>query len=386
MGVDEGDEVRGGVVRKVYRLGGEAVAVREGSAVYAVVGDHLGSVTVLAQGGSVAGTTRYLPYGAIRLENGLFPTDRRFTGQRWEASLGLYDYRARFYDPALGRFLQPDPLVPEAGNPQALNRYACVYHNPLRYTDPSGHVPVILVMMGIGAASGALINYGVQVAANISQNGLNVQAFTDVNWASVGASAVAGAVGGATFYGVSAVLGTGLWGMVGAGAFSGAVSGQTARATENVVTGKSAWEGLGDPVELGRDALIGGLSGGVFHGVDRMVMRAAFRGIYVRYISEGELQAIQETGLLRGGRTDNPTYFTTDVFQTSREAISRLALPRTPAYRIEFEILNQPHIQGPARVRPWFRPRNPGFRAGWGIEYYTQDPVQVRLLRWERLR
>jgi hypothetical protein len=43
----------------------------------------------LAQGGSPAGVTRYLPYGAIRLETGLFPTDRRFTGQRWEASLGL---------------------------------------------------------------------------------------------------------------------------------------------------------------------------------------------------------------------------------------------------------------------------------------------------------
>ncbi|WP_448600888.1 RHS repeat-associated core domain-containing protein [Thermoflexus hugenholtzii] len=113
VAVDEGYEVRGGVVRKVYRLGGEVVAVREGSAVYAAVGDHLGSVTVLAQGGSPAGVTRYLPYGAIRWESGLFPTDRRFTGQRWEGTLGLYDYRARFYDPALGRFLQPDPLVPK---------------------------------------------------------------------------------------------------------------------------------------------------------------------------------------------------------------------------------------------------------------------------------
>jgi len=224
------------------------------------------------------------------------------------------------------------------------------------------------------------------VAANISQNGLQVQAFTNVNWAAVGASAVAGAVGGATLYGASAVLGTGLWGMVGAGAFSGAVSGQAARATENVLTGKAIGEGLGDPVELGRNAIVGGLSGGIFHGVDRMVMRAAFRGTYVRYISEGELQAIQETSFLRGGRTDTPTYFTTDVFQTSREAMSRLSLRWPPSYRIEFEILNQPRIQGPRRVQSWFRPRDPGFRAGWGVEYYSWDPVKVRLLRWERLR
>jgi hypothetical protein len=82
VAVDERDEVRGGVVRKVYRPGGERVAVREGSTVDAAVGDHLGSVTVLAQGGSPAGVTRYLPYGAIRLETGVWPTDRRFTGQR----------------------------------------------------------------------------------------------------------------------------------------------------------------------------------------------------------------------------------------------------------------------------------------------------------------
>ena len=41
------------------------------------------------------------------------PTDRRFTGQWHEAGLGLYDYGARPYDPALGRFLQADTLMPE---------------------------------------------------------------------------------------------------------------------------------------------------------------------------------------------------------------------------------------------------------------------------------
>jgi len=158
--VDDGYEVRGGMVRKVYRLGGEVVAVREGSAVYAVVGDHLGSVTVLAQGGSAAGVTRYLPYGAIRLETGLFPTDRRYTGQRWEANLGLYDYRARFYDPTLGRFLQPDPVVPQAGDPLSLNRYAYARLNPLRYVDPTGHCwgPVSFVrgLPGYGVTCGNL--------------------------------------------------------------------------------------------------------------------------------------------------------------------------------------------------------------------------------------
>ena len=59
--------------------------------------------------------------------------------QRWDEPLSLYDHRARYYDPALGRFISADPLVPEPGNPQTLNRYAYVYNNPLGYIDPTGH-------------------------------------------------------------------------------------------------------------------------------------------------------------------------------------------------------------------------------------------------------
>ena len=55
----------------------------------------------------------------------------RFTGQRAEAGIGLMDYRARFYDPVLGRFVSADTIVPEPGNPQGLNRFSYVLNNPL---------------------------------------------------------------------------------------------------------------------------------------------------------------------------------------------------------------------------------------------------------------
>ncbi|MBU0491425.1 MAG: RHS repeat-associated core domain-containing protein [Chloroflexi bacterium] len=53
--------------------------------------------------------------------------------------MALYDYGARFYDPLLGRFISADTIVPEPGNPQALNRYSYCVGNPIRYTDPTGH-------------------------------------------------------------------------------------------------------------------------------------------------------------------------------------------------------------------------------------------------------
>jgi hypothetical protein len=50
-------------------------------------------------------------------------------------------FRARYYSGLLGRFIQADTIVPGAGNPQNLNRYAYVSNNPLKYIDPSGHDP-----------------------------------------------------------------------------------------------------------------------------------------------------------------------------------------------------------------------------------------------------
>jgi RHS repeat-associated protein len=55
---------------------------------------------------------------------------------------GIYHYGARFYSPKLGIFLSADTIVPNAANPQAFNRYSYVYGNPLRYTDPSGNIPI----------------------------------------------------------------------------------------------------------------------------------------------------------------------------------------------------------------------------------------------------
>jgi len=55
----------------------------------------------------------------------------------------------------LGRFIQPDTLVPDPLNPQAWNRFLYVYNNPINYVDPSGHaIWVPLLFIGFGALAG----------------------------------------------------------------------------------------------------------------------------------------------------------------------------------------------------------------------------------------
>ena len=130
-----------------FKPGGQHIALRVDGVLTYLHGDHLGSASLAtdAHGAKLTGSdARYFPYGALRpgLAGATLPTDRRYTGQRFEASLGLYDYNARYYNPTLGRFISADTIVPSPGDPQSLNRYAYVRNNPLKYTDPSSLAPI----------------------------------------------------------------------------------------------------------------------------------------------------------------------------------------------------------------------------------------------------
>ncbi|MBA3530772.1 MAG: RHS repeat-associated core domain-containing protein [Ardenticatenales bacterium] len=126
---------------RYYYAGAQRLALRVGSAAAEwLVGDHLGSTSVtMAANGTLKAELRYKPWGQTRYEFGTTATQRRYTGQVQDAGSGLYYYSARYYDPAMGKFIQADTLIPEPGNPQTFNRYAYVHNNPVRYNDPSGH-------------------------------------------------------------------------------------------------------------------------------------------------------------------------------------------------------------------------------------------------------
>ncbi len=74
------------------------------------------NVTINGTNGAELGRVLYRPWGETRLTTGTTPTTWRFTGQREDCrrrTIGLYYFNARYLDPQLGRFVQPDTIVPE---------------------------------------------------------------------------------------------------------------------------------------------------------------------------------------------------------------------------------------------------------------------------------
>jgi RHS repeat-associated protein len=109
--------------------------------------DHLGSPRALS--GTLDSKPAYSPFGSRTDATGLqsLPLDSSslstlgFTGHRSREAEPLIDMNARFYDPSLGRFLQPDPVIPNPLNPQDYNAYAYVRNNPIATTDSTGMWP-----------------------------------------------------------------------------------------------------------------------------------------------------------------------------------------------------------------------------------------------------
>ncbi|RMG41122.1 MAG: hypothetical protein D6719_09140 [Candidatus Dadabacteria bacterium] len=142
--------------KSLYSFDGVAVAERNlQDQITYVLSDHLSSpqVTLGAQG-NVKGTAEYWPYGSQKESswNTIDPDTSplmEFGGQERDEESGLYYYRSRYYDPVLGRFLQPDSVIPDPSNPQALNPYTYVNNNPVNNIDPDGHEAITLTTLAL---------------------------------------------------------------------------------------------------------------------------------------------------------------------------------------------------------------------------------------------
>ncbi len=124
-------------------------SVRRGGKTYYYLTDGPGNVTGLVElpGGTLTNEYRYGPFGEAETVREGVPNPFRFTGREYDAETGLYFFRARYYDPEIGRFLSEDP----AGLAGGINVYAYA-GDPVNLRDPSGMTPDCL--LGIRLPSG----------------------------------------------------------------------------------------------------------------------------------------------------------------------------------------------------------------------------------------
>ncbi len=148
-------EVSAGSYRRVYYIytpaGLTAMYVKRPTtdSLYYLLTDHLGSITMVTRAnGSVAETFSYDAWGRRRNPTDLsynnvpLPrcTSRGYTGHEHLAGVNLINMNGRVYDPLMGMFLSPDPVLQSPNDPLNYNRYSYCVNNPLKYTDPDGEL------------------------------------------------------------------------------------------------------------------------------------------------------------------------------------------------------------------------------------------------------
>ncbi len=116
----------------------EPLALSKAGAISYYEADGLGSVTSLtdSSGSAVAAYTRD-NFGKALTTADTIGNRFRYTAREWDDETGLYYYRARYYDPVLGRFITEDPT----GVGGSISPFAYTDNNPLRWTDPFGLIP-----------------------------------------------------------------------------------------------------------------------------------------------------------------------------------------------------------------------------------------------------
>jgi len=145
--------------------------------------DALGSVVALTDpNGDVVQLYEYSVYGQVAASDANHPNRFMFTGREFDKDTGLYYYRARYYNPEIGRFLQTDPI----GYGDGMNLYRYCESNPLLWTDPSGEMTswawfgfISDAINAIGDAAGWIVdNAGgyIEAGADIASGALAIGA------------------------------------------------------------------------------------------------------------------------------------------------------------------------------------------------------------------
>jgi len=129
--------------------------------------DGRGTVRMLTSAaGAVTDTYEYDAFGNLIARAGATPNAYLYRGERYDTDLGLYYLRARWYNPASGRFMTRDPYQGSIYDPASLHRYNYARSNPVNFIDPSGR--------------DAAAEYSVTTAVDFAANQIAVAALGEV--------------------------------------------------------------------------------------------------------------------------------------------------------------------------------------------------------------
>ena len=116
--------------------------------------DGLGSTRALSNDtGGTTYTYTYDAFGNLIVSVGTTRNDYLFTGEQLDPNIGFYYLRARYYDPALGRFLTMDAFPGTMFDPITLHKYLYANVNPINVIDPSGRFGLASVGVSLSVRS-----------------------------------------------------------------------------------------------------------------------------------------------------------------------------------------------------------------------------------------
>ena len=172
----------------------------------------------------------------------------------------MHDYGARWYDSLLGRWVQPDSIVPlESQGVQAWDRYAYVNNNPVRYNDPSGHCLILCTAL-IGGAVGAIVG------------AIGYTAYTAISGTEFNTSHMLLAARGGAAAGALIGMGVGIAaGMSSAAATTAAVTGGGAATTATITVLNATGGDPSDEIKAAAQAVqsVGATVGQISQGANR---------------------------------------------------------------------------------------------------------------------
>ena len=322
---------------------------------------------VATAGGAVLLAQRFDAYGvtAAMASVGGFSTPVGYRGERYDATLGQYNLRARLYDPQTGRFTGVDPFGGTYDDPLQSMRYGYAGANPVANSDPSGRFSVggLAVNIGIGALLGGTINGGLTAYRGGSASDIAL---------SFGRGAVVGGLSAGLGYGLGSIFGfaarglgasvtlTGLAEIIGGSVVSGAIIGML-----------DAW------IE-GRDIYEGAASGAAF-GLIAFPLYGI--GLGATFRSAGQQGRGVQTGI--GRRLMRTIWEDRNTCSQSREFYARWLGRTGHGWSMEHMILKQ-RWYGRGGPNQWFAPgtRMNKIMQGLGDSGANVLPIPQSLNSW----